>query len=145
MNKSNNKKQLFLESVNYAACILISVLAYSTLLWDMARSILSNVTVPQKLLGPSTKFNLDEIEKIAVLQSVALLHHRDISVGGTGESLYCMNDIVGAHNLCNFPSITALGQHGTAATSSKLVDIQGQWCNSCLTNIDTTHSQILIR
>ncbi len=89
------------------------------------------------------KLSLDEIESVAVLRSMALLQHRDIWVGDTGASVHCTNDIVWAHNVQEPPSVTTLGQHGTAATASKLVDIGGHWCDqygdelvqACLTNV----------
>ncbi len=55
------------------------------------------------------------------------MQHRDIWVGNTGERIHHTNNIVEGHNVCKPPLVTTLGQHGTAATASKLVDICGQW------------------
>ncbi len=74
---------------------------------------------------------------------MALLQHRDVWVGKIGTSVHCTNDIVGAHNVCEPPSVTTLEQHGTATIASKLVDIHGKWCDQykdefvpvCLTNV----------
>ncbi len=130
--------------IDYDTCVRGNASGDNFYLWDQARSALSEVTVPRPLFHPSTsEFLLDEVENVAVPRSMALLRHRDIWVGDTGASVHCTNDMVGAHNIREPPTVTTLGQHGAAATASKLVDIHGQWCDqygdelvpACLTKV----------
>ncbi len=113
--------------IDYDTCVRGNESGEKAYLWDQARDALSEVIAPQPLFRPNTsEFELDEIDNVAVPQSMALLQHKDIWVGDTGVSVHCMNNITGAHDIREPPSVTTLGQHGTAATARKLVDIHGQ-------------------
>ncbi len=90
-------------------CVWGQALGDELYLWDQVQSALSEVTVPRPLFKPSMSKN------VAVLQSMALLRLRGIWVGDTGASVHCTNNIVGAHNVQEPPSVTTLGQNGTAA------------------------------
>ncbi len=86
--------------IDYNTCVRGQAPGDKLYLWDQAQSALSEVTVPRPLFRPSmSKFSLDEIENVALPQSMALLRHRDIWVGDTGASVHCTNDIVGAHKV----------------------------------------------
>ncbi len=86
--------------IDYNTCLRGQTLCDKLCLWDQAQSALSKVTVQRPLFRPSTsEFSLDEIETVAVPQSMASLRHRDIWVGNTGASVHYTNNIVGAHHV----------------------------------------------